>query len=135
MGVGPQPTQASKPPSLAESLRPPGPIQFDVARQDLPGRTVVQVHGEVDAITAPGLAVALDEVLRMRDGAVTVDLSATTFLDSVGLYVLLNAARRLTRRSRRLDVICGAGAVRRVIELARLEETLNVADPQPAQAA
>ena len=77
-------------------------------------------------MTAPRLASRLDTILRAREGDVVVDLSETEFLDSAGLHVLLNARRRLTRRSRTLRVLCGPGPVRRVIELARLIETLNV---------
>ena len=80
-------------------------------------------------MTAPRLSADIDAVLRSREGPVTVDLTQTTFLDSAGLHVLLNAARRLTRRSRQFRVICGPGPVRHVIELARLLETLNVVDP------
>ncbi len=79
-------------------------------------------------MTAPKLASRLDAILRRRQGDVVIDLRQTTFLDSAGLHVLLNAARRLTRRSRRLGVICGPGPVRHVIELARLGETLNLSD-------
>jgi anti-anti-sigma factor len=86
-------------------------------------------------VTAPKLAAELGLVLQRRDRDVTVDLCDTTFLDSAGLHVLLNAARRLTRRSHRLQVICGPGRVRHVIELARLVETLNVIDPRSVAAA
>jgi anti-anti-sigma factor len=78
-------------------------------------------------MTAPRLSAQLETILRGREGDVVVDLRQTTFLDSAGLHVLLNAARRLTRRSRRLEVLCGPGPVRHVIELARLGETLNLA--------
>jgi anti-anti-sigma factor len=91
---------------------------------------VVRASGEVDVMTAPRLSVELDAILRGQEGDVVVDLSETTFLDSAGLHVLLNAARRLTRRSRRLEVVCGPGPVRHVIELARLDGTLNLADPE-----
>lgn len=97
--------------------------------------TVIHLRGEVDLMTAPKLSAELDAVLRGKKGDVTVDLSEANFLDSAGLHVLLNAARRLTRRSRTLRVICGPGPVRHVIELARLVETLNVVDAGPARAA
>ncbi len=42
-----------------------------------------------------------------------------------GCTFLLTARRRLTRARRRLAVICAEGPVRRVIELARLGETLR----------
>jgi anti-sigma B factor antagonist len=114
---------------LADSLRPRGPVQLDVTLESGPDRTVVRASGEVDVMTAPRLSAELDAILRGQKGDVVVDLSETTFLDSAGLHVLLNAARRLTRRSRRLEVVCGPGPVRHVIELARLGETLNLAGP------
>jgi anti-sigma B factor antagonist len=88
----------------------------------------LMAQGEVDVLTAQKLAAALVRLLHNTSGDVVVDLSETLFLDSAGLHVLLNAQRRLTRRNRRLRVICGPGPVRRVIELARLLDTLNVAE-------
>jgi anti-sigma B factor antagonist len=115
---------------LADSLRPRGPVQLTVIQEERPGRTIIRAEGEVDVMTAPKLSAYLDSVLRSRDTDVAVDLTETTFLDSAGLHVLLNAARRLTRRSRRLIVVCAPGPVRHVIELARLAETLGVSDPE-----
>lgn len=115
---------------LADSLRPRGPIQFDIAQEDGPNGPVLRARGEVDIMTAPKLAANIDALLRTGHGDVTIDLTETTFLDSAGLHVLLNAARRLTRRSRHLRVLCPQGPVWHVIELARLVETLGVVDPE-----
>ncbi|MFL5824738.1 MAG: STAS domain-containing protein [Solirubrobacteraceae bacterium] len=119
-------------PALADSLRRPGPIHLEVLEEHHVGETVLRALGEVDLMTAPRLAAHLDSVVRRGHDDVVMDLTGTEFLDSAGLYVLLNAQRRLARRSRRLKVICGRGPVRQVIELARLVETLNVADPEQA---
>ena len=64
--------------------------------------------------------------MRRHRGDVIVDLRDALFIDSAGLHILLSAHRRLTRASRRMSVLCGEGPVRRVIELARLTETLGV---------
>jgi anti-anti-sigma factor len=114
---------------LAESLRPRGPIRLDLDEEDGAEQTLIRARGEVDVVTAPKLASHLDTILRSGNGDVVIDLSDTEFLDSAGLHVLLNAQRRLTRRSRVLRVLCAPGPVRHVIELARLIETLNVTDP------
>ena len=65
-------------------------------------------------------------VTRRHRGDVVLDLRGTVFIDSVGLHVLLSAYRRLARASRRLSVVCDEGPVRRVLEGARLIETLGV---------
>jgi anti-sigma B factor antagonist len=100
-----------------------------IEREDDEG-TYLLAAGEVDVLTAPKLAAALVRILHTVQGDVVVDLSETLFIDSAGLHVLLNAQRRLTRQGRKLRVICGSGPVRRVIEMARLLDTLNV---EPAE--
>jgi anti-sigma B factor antagonist len=115
---------------LRDILRPRGPVQFSVEVRDTGDGTYLAVSGEVDVLTAPKLGAALHDALHREQGSVAVDLRDVTFVDSAGLHVLLNAQRRLTRTHRRLSVVCGEGPVRRVIELARLGETLGlVSDP------
>jgi anti-sigma B factor antagonist len=100
-------------------------------REEL-GGTVVAVSGELDVFTAPRLTTQLDEVVRRRRGDVVIDLRDTEFIDSLGLHTLLNVQRRLARHSRGLTVVCGEGAVRRAIELARLTETLGLVTSSPS---
>lgn len=113
-------------PALADSLRPRGPVHLEVSEEARAGEIVIRPIGEVDVMTVQTLADSLSAAERQTDGGVVVDLSATTFLDSTGLHVLLGCQRRLERRSRSLRVICGQGPVRQVIETARLIETLHV---------
>ena len=117
-------------PVLADALRPPGPVHLELFEEDHEGETLLRAEGEVDVMTAPKLSARLGALVRRGRGDVVLDLTATEFIDSAGLHVLLNVQRRLTRRSRALRVICGTSQVRQVIELARLVETLNVTDPE-----
>jgi anti-anti-sigma factor len=129
-GVDLSPSAAQSGPPLADCLRPPGPIHLEVSEDQDGEDTVLRAEGEIDVVTAPTLSACLDAVVRRRRGDVVLDLTETGFLDSAGLHVLLNARRRLTRCSRRLSVVCGSGPVRDVIEVARVAETLNLADPE-----
>ncbi len=124
------PRGQARPESLAESLRPRGPFRLELSEEGGEGdQTLIRAQGEVDVVTAPKLAIQLDRHLRSGRGDVVVDLSDTEFLDSAGLYVLLNAQRRLARSNRGLRVLCHPGPVRHVIEMARLTETLGVSEP------
>jgi anti-anti-sigma factor len=115
---------------LREALRPPGPVRF-ATREHRAGRLItVSVEGELDLLTAPKLVAQVNQLLRVEPGDVVLDLGATQFIDSAGLAILLNLQRRLDRRGHRLRVVCDEGPVRRVIEMARLEETLGVV-PSP----
>lgn len=113
-------------PTLGGSLRPRGPIQLALTTRYEPDATVVAVTGELDVLTAPRLASRLDDIVRRRQGDVVIDLTATGFIDSLGLHALLNVQRRLARRSRHITVVCGAGPVRNAIELARLTDAFGI---------
>jgi anti-anti-sigma factor len=56
------------------------------------GRWLVTLHGEHDLSTAPALREQLDTIIR-RPGAVIVDLTPTTFIDSTILGTLLDTER------------------------------------------
>lgn len=115
-------------PPLRRALRPSGPVQFGLFEDWRPGVVVLHVDGEVDILTAPTLGAELDALVRKHSEDVVIDLRDAVFIDAAGLYLLLNAHRRLTRASRRMSVVCEQGPVRRVIELARLIETLGVVE-------
>jgi anti-sigma B factor antagonist len=111
---------------LRDALRPAGPPRFGVSARDDHERILVRVEGELDLLTVPRLAAQLNGLIRTRPRDVYLDLREVGFIDSAGLQLLLNTRRRLLGASRTLTVICREGPVRRVIELARLTETLRV---------
>ncbi len=111
---------------LRRELRPRGPVRFAITETHHRDRICVEITGELDILTAPKLAAELNHVVRRSSQDVIVDLRRVEFIDSAGLQILLGVQRRLSTASRRLSVVCDEGPVRRVIELARLEETLSL---------
>jgi anti-sigma B factor antagonist len=107
-------------------LRPSGPARFELRTDHQQNAVVIHVDGELDALTVPKLAARLTGVIRSCSTDVVLDLRDVRFIDSAGLQLLLNARRRLLSTSRTLSVICDDGPIRRMIELARLTETLRV---------
>jgi anti-sigma B factor antagonist len=96
------------------------------------GQAVVTVEGQVDLATAPQLAQALAQA---QDGTVTqivIDLTAVDFLDSVGVRVLVEAAREADQAGVSLIVQGAAGWVARVLEITGVDEYLQVVPSQPA---
>ena len=111
------------------------PVDIDPARIDVHISTSaddcrVQVRGEVDSATAPGLRECLLEVLaRPGLSAVEVDLSQVTFLDSAGLSALAVAHRAADHAGRTLNVRCGtARAVVRPLQITGLWDLFAVVD-------
>jgi anti-anti-sigma factor len=81
----------------------------------------VRVMGDVDMDTASKLAGQLHRAIDGFSGDVTVDMAGVTFLDSMGLHVLLRARTALDAVGREL-VLAGPGrAATRIFELAGLQ--------------
>jgi anti-anti-sigma factor len=107
------------------------PFDLSVARQN--GTATVAVVGEVDIATAPRLAATLGD---HRDAEVLVaDLTATTFIDSTGVRVLIEVDRRCTASGRRFVVLVDNGPVLRVLELCELDRWMSVVSGSPARRA
>jgi anti-sigma B factor antagonist len=119
----------------SEALTPPGQDGAELTPQgrggtpmmvvvrDEPKITIVAVAGEIDLLTAPRLAAALDPILAADTARIAVDLTDVTFIDSAGIHVLVNASNRA---SCHVAVICGPGTVRRTLELLGLIDPLSV---------
>ena len=54
------------------------------------------------------------------DGEIELDLRACGFVDSMGIAILVNAARRLSQEGRRLTIRGARDRVRRIFDLAGL---------------
>jgi stage II sporulation protein AA (anti-sigma F factor antagonist) len=100
---------------------------FAIETSTLDDALVLSVRGDVDSVTAPRLALAI-ELAHERTRRVVVDLGRVTFLDSSGINALLVAKRELAGRRRPLElvVIAPEGPVRRVLEITQLTGPLGV---------
>lgn len=86
----------------------------------------VVVKGELAGPSAYTLDTELRKVEEMQPRWLVLDLSALSFIDSAGLARLLAAHRRAKRDRRRLAVVQGTGAVRRLIALTALDHQLEL---------
>jgi anti-sigma B factor antagonist len=93
---------------------------------------VVVVAGEIDMVTAPEFARALESA-SVGSRRVVADLTEVGFFDSSGLAALVRAHRALTARGIELRVVVPPSALaRRVLELTRLDELLHVDESRTA---
>ena len=89
------------------------------------GTAHVSVWGEVDLASAPHLERVLAEATRDGNHDVLVDFSHDSFIDSTGLNVLIQAARRSRTNGSSFRVITANAHTRRVIETMGLAEGLG----------
>ena len=77
---------------------------------------VVHVEGEIDSYVAP----EFDKALQALPGAVTLDCSALSFLDSAGISVLIRHYQQRCREGNSFRLVEVSPAVERVLEVTRL---------------
>jgi anti-sigma B factor antagonist len=82
---------------------------------------VTYVGGEIDLMTAP----ELDACLGAADGGVRIDMTEVTFVDSVGLSVLITHHRRQLRQGEALRIVAMSQPVRRLLEITGLLPTFT----------
>ena len=95
---------------------------FSVSQHRLGDIRVVVPRREIDCVTAPALAVAVDAAIDEGSSKVVVDLCDVTFMDSSGAHVLLEAAERLQSMGRPFSVLCVRGPISRLLEILNLTE-------------
>ncbi len=102
----------------------------DIAiREHQPGMMVVSMDGEVDIMRSPELQTALqDAINRIKGkGAVVVDLSGVTYMDSSGVATLVRGLQ-LSRKKGVGLVLCSLqDRVRSIFEIARLDTVFPMA--------
>jgi len=99
-------------------------VRFTVQERDDGAVIALVVFGDVDLATVPDFRAFLSDVC--RDGRpVIVDLGGCTFLDSVGVGLLLGAARRAGAG---LTVVGAGGAVRSLLSVTGFDQLVTVRD-------
>jgi len=100
------------------------------------GASAIELSGELDMGTAPGLSEEVELAVWSTVGAFVLDLSGLTFLDTAGLHALLRARAFLAREDRPLVLVCPPGPARRVLDLASVLDTFaTYPSPEAAAAA
>jgi anti-anti-sigma factor len=103
---------------------PPFSVDVDASEGAVP---VIRVRGELDFLTAPRLRSALLEVFAAHPGGVMVDLAGTTFMDSIGMSVLIQGAQRLRAEHASLE-LRPSDEVRKVLDVAGVSPLFRYAD-------
>lgn len=87
---------------------------------------VLVVRGELDFETAGRLRDQLASLTRRGDDSVRVDLAQVTFIDSVGLSVLVQAKKRYDAEQRALHFRPVSDRVRATVDIAGASEFLGI---------
>lgn len=88
---------------------------------------MLDVHGEIDTLTAPPLERAMQDLLAdLPADRLVVDLSGVTFLASGGLAVLVRAAHRAAGYDRRLRLVAPTRPVLRPLQITGSDQLFDM---------
>lgn len=98
-------------------------------REQQPGMMVVSLSGEVDIMRSPDLQTALQEAInRIKGkGAVVVDLSGVTYMDSSGVATLVRGLQLSRKKDVGLVLCALQDRVQSIFEIARLDTVFPMA--------
>ncbi len=96
-------------------------MEFTVEVAERGGRTVVSAAGELDAYTAPTLGAEVGPASNRPGGALIVDLTDVSFIDSTGLGVLVTALKHAREAGGSFDLVVAAPRVLKVLALTGLD--------------
>jgi anti-sigma B factor antagonist len=104
------------------------PPEFSLTNEPVDGRdaVAVAVAGEIDLFTAPELKAALTDAVESGQTRIVVDLSATTFLDSTALGVLIGAVKRLRSRDGALTIVNQDATIAKTFEITGLDQIFTI---------
>jgi anti-anti-sigma factor len=114
-------------------------LESDVCVRDVRAHgagTLVVLCGEIDLLTAPGIAYRLDGLTRSGRPDLLIDLRPVSFCDWSGLRVLARAHERAGVRRGRVRLICTDPTILRILRhpLLRLGFEVLAELPPPTEA-
>ena len=102
-------------------------LDFDVqVEQPSPDVAIVTVVGDADLHSAPELRDRLTELMDEGVSHLVLDLSETTFVDSMTLGVLLGCVKRLRAAEGSVEIVVPRDDIRRIFEITMLDRVFDL---------
>jgi anti-sigma B factor antagonist len=102
-------------------------LDFDVqVEQPSPDVAIVTVVGDADLHSAPELRDRLTDLMDEGVSHLVLDLSETTFVDSMTLGVLLGCVKRLRATEGTVEIVVPRDDIRRIFEITMLDRVFDL---------
>ena len=112
-----------------------GPIRLEVESVQRDDRNTLVLSGELDLASAWALTESVERLATESPRALSIDLSALTFMDSTGLRAVLLARAACIDSGHDFSLKPGPPAVQRIFELTGLIAELGFEDPDSGASA
>lgn len=105
--------------------RPPPPRSFGLHESPIDGVTVLAVRGDLDAVTVPQLADAINRCLADVPMGLIVDLEGLTFLSSAGAGILVAGDESARSFGKRFAVAAPSPIADRTLKMLGVDQALH----------
>jgi stage II sporulation protein AA (anti-sigma F factor antagonist) len=105
-------------------------MEFSCTAKQVAGHVVLTVAGDVDLAAQTRFEAAVEQSWPTSSDLV-IDCSRVTFLDSMGLRVLVHTMQRATEHGRDFALAAPSAPVLRVLDLAGVKSLFPVVGPLP----
>jgi len=100
---------------------------LQIATRQLAQAVLARPEGRIDHLSAAAFEAALEPLLvQTGSNALVLDLTAVDYISSVGLRVLMIAAKRLQQSQGRLLVTGVHGVVAEILKISRFDRVLRI---------
>ena len=100
-------------------------LKFDVRKSA--GEVVLELAGEIDLRTSPGLRSSFLNVLEHKSARVVVDLGGVNYVDSSGVGTIVEFKRKAMRDKTKVILVGLQPRVRSLFEITRLDKFFDIA--------
>ncbi len=107
-------------------------VDFDVSLEEIGGSYVVVVAGEIDLLGAPELKDVLGQAIALGGKRIVVDMTATRFIDSTTLGVILGASKRLRLDGGEIVLVIDHPSIRKIFEITLLDRAFAIYETRDA---
>ena len=105
-------------------------LEMDV--QEIDGRHIIQVRGEVDLYASPELRAAILKAIPKAVEGVFVDLSGVEYMDSSGVATLVEGLKSAGQQKTLFTLLAPSQAVLKVLQLSKLDAVFEIREsPTP----
>jgi anti-sigma B factor antagonist len=88
--------------------------------------TILEIHGTLDALSAPELRPVVDALVAERKRSIKLDLSSLRLIDSSGVGLIVSLFRRIHPDGGRLEIVGLSEQPRAIFRLLRLDRVFSV---------
>lgn len=97
-------------------------------REDREHVVVLQLKGNLDALTAPELRPTIDELVSSRKTQVVFDLGELTLIDSSGVGAIVSLFKRVRLLGGDVKIACLSNQPKEIFRLLRLDRAFELCD-------